>query len=62
MLLMESELLTETTNYQLQGNTARQATRLSGRRIRKATKPSDFIALPESFQALTVVFEMYSLA
>ena len=52
----------ETTNHQSQGNTARRATRPSGRRIRKATEPSDLTTLPEPVQALTVIFETYSLA
>ena len=52
----------EKTNHQSQGNRARRATRPSGRRIGKATEPSIFTTLPQPVQALTVVYEIYSLA
>jgi hypothetical protein len=52
----------ETTNNESEGSTMRRAMRLSGRRIYKATKLLDVNTLYESVQALTVVFEIYSLA
>jgi hypothetical protein len=48
----------ETTNHQSQINTMRRATKPSGQRIRKATKPSFPTPLPEPVQALTLAFEI----
>ena len=45
-----------------QWNTTRRATKQSGPRIGKVTKPSVLTTLPQPVQALTVVFEIYSLA